>query len=116
MKPTLMALCFCLPLAGKGDAKAQTPVIHLKIEQLTSGTKHHFFDYIGQCQTIPWNAGGEGKPHFFLRGFFFWVAFSLAGKYLDSVRAVAKKASILRTTSGCFDATLLFSPLSVFRS
>jgi len=56
MKPTLMALCFCLPLAGKGDAKAQTPAIHLKIEQLTSGSKHHFFGYIGQCQTIPWNA------------------------------------------------------------
>jgi hypothetical protein len=28
----------------------------LKIEQLTSGTKQHFFGYIGQCQTIPWNA------------------------------------------------------------
>ena len=31
----------------------------LKIEQLTSGTKHHFFGYIGQCQTIPWNASGR---------------------------------------------------------
>ena len=68
MKPTLMAMFMCLPLAGaekqkacagKGDAKAQTPAIHLKIEQLTSGTKHHFFGYIGQCQTIPWNASGR---------------------------------------------------------
>jgi hypothetical protein len=59
MKSTLMAFCFCLSLAGKGDAKAQTPAIHLKIEQLTSGTKHHFFGYIGQCQTIPWNASGR---------------------------------------------------------
>ena len=68
MKITLMALCFCLSLAGagneralagKGDAKAQTPAIHLKIEQLTSGTNHHFFGYIGQCQTIPWNASGR---------------------------------------------------------
>ena len=59
MRLTLMVLCFCLPLTGKGDAKAQTPAIHLKIEQLTSGTKHHFFGYIGQCQTIPWNASGR---------------------------------------------------------
>ena len=52
MKPTLMVLCFCLSLAGaekqkasagKGDAKAQTPAIRLKIEQLTSGTKHHSY-------------------------------------------------------------------------
>ncbi|MDZ4818414.1 MAG: hypothetical protein SGJ20_05515 [Planctomycetota bacterium] len=33
--------------------------LELKIEQLTSGTKHHFFGYIGQCQTIPWNASGR---------------------------------------------------------
>ncbi len=31
----------------------------LKIEQLTSGDKHHFFGYIGQCQTIPWNSTGQ---------------------------------------------------------
>jgi hypothetical protein len=28
----------------------------LSIEQLTSGSKHHLFGYIGQCLTIPWNA------------------------------------------------------------
>jgi hypothetical protein len=50
---------FCLPLAEKGDEKAQTPAIHLKIEQLTSGSKLHFFGYIGQCQTTPWNASGR---------------------------------------------------------
>jgi hypothetical protein len=33
--------------------------VELKIEQLTSGPKHHFFGYIGQCQTIPWNASGR---------------------------------------------------------
>ncbi|MHC4445989.1 MAG: hypothetical protein ACYTBZ_27080, partial [Planctomycetota bacterium] len=33
--------------------------IKLSVEQLTSGTKHHFFGYIGQCQTIPWNASGR---------------------------------------------------------
>jgi hypothetical protein len=38
---------------------AQSPRFDLKIEQLTDGTKHHFFGYIGQCQTIPWNATGQ---------------------------------------------------------
>ena len=68
MKSAFIALWFCLCLAGaeneralegKGAAKAQLPAIHLKIEQLTFGTKHHFFGYIGQCQTIPWNASGR---------------------------------------------------------
>ena len=31
----------------------------LEIEQLTSGNKHHFFGYIGQSKTIPWNASGR---------------------------------------------------------
>ena len=31
----------------------------LKIQQITSGQKHHFFGYIGQCRTIPWNASGR---------------------------------------------------------
>jgi hypothetical protein len=31
----------------------------LKVEQVTTGTKHHFFGYIGQCRTIPWNASGR---------------------------------------------------------
>jgi hypothetical protein len=30
--------------------------VELKIDQVTSGANHHFFGYIGQCQTIPWNA------------------------------------------------------------
>jgi hypothetical protein len=38
---------------------AQEPSVELKIEQLTSGEKHHFFGYIGQCQTIPWNKSGR---------------------------------------------------------
>jgi hypothetical protein len=33
--------------------------IALKVEQLTAGQKHHFFGYIGQCQTIPWNEDGR---------------------------------------------------------
>ena len=39
--------------------QAQPDSVELKIEQVTSGTKHHFFGYIGQCQTIPWNASGR---------------------------------------------------------
>ena len=35
------------------------PTLSLKVEQVTSGSKHHFFGYIGQCQTIPWNASGR---------------------------------------------------------
>ncbi len=37
-------------------APASAQSLKLKIEQITSGSKHHFFGYIGQCQTIPWNA------------------------------------------------------------
>ncbi|MCU0857272.1 MAG: hypothetical protein MUC65_02565, partial [Pontiellaceae bacterium] len=39
------------------EAHTEAPPFDLKIEQITSGTNHHFFGYIGQCQTIPWNAG-----------------------------------------------------------
>jgi len=37
----------------------QSQVFELKVEQITFGEKHHFFGYIGQCQTIPWNASGR---------------------------------------------------------
>lgn len=43
----------CLP------GHAQTEAFGLTAQQLTSGNKHHFFGYIGQCQTIPWNASGQ---------------------------------------------------------
>ncbi|NND08901.1 MAG: hypothetical protein HKN87_21220 [Saprospiraceae bacterium] len=39
--------------------QAQTPSLELEISQLTTGTKHHFFGYIGQCKTIPWNSNGQ---------------------------------------------------------
>lgn len=48
----LLIISMDLPLS------AQAP-INLRIEQVTSGKKHHFFGYIGQCQTIPWNASGR---------------------------------------------------------
>ena len=54
-----MTVCFVLLLACSSSTLEQSPSFDLKIEQVTSGTKHHFFGYIGQCQTIPWNATGQ---------------------------------------------------------
>ncbi len=53
----IAALGLCLPF--KTQCKDQPSALSLKIEQVTSGTKHHFFGYIGQCQTIPWNASNR---------------------------------------------------------
>ncbi|MDB4583373.1 hypothetical protein N9164_09490 [Draconibacterium sp.] len=53
------AIYIILLLMHPNCLKAQSPAFDLKIEQLTSGKKHHFFGYIGQCQTIPWNASGQ---------------------------------------------------------
>lgn len=52
-------LCFVLCLAYSSCMHARPPVIDLRIEQVTAGEKHHFFGYIGQCRTIPWNASGR---------------------------------------------------------
>lgn len=49
------AACCVLIIACSAAMQAETPSLDLKIEQVTSGPKHHFFGYIGQCQTIPWN-------------------------------------------------------------
>ena len=48
-----------LSLPFNSQSQEQPPRLNLNIEQVTSGSKHHFFGYIGQCQTIPWNAGGR---------------------------------------------------------
>lgn len=56
----ITAAVFCaLVLASLNKVKADQPSLELKIEQVTSGTKHHFFGYIGQCQTIPWNGSNR---------------------------------------------------------
>jgi hypothetical protein len=56
-RPFIACLLF---LALSHGMQAKEPArFDLKIEQLTSGTKHHFFGYIGQCRTIPWNASGR---------------------------------------------------------
>ena len=43
----------------KIKCEEQPLFLNLRIEQVTTGTKHHLFGHIGQCQTIPWNASGR---------------------------------------------------------
>lgn len=50
-----LVVTLCSSFLHADDAAPVT----LTLEQLTSGEKHHFFGYIGQCQTIPWNASGR---------------------------------------------------------
>ncbi len=54
----VLAIVFVF-VSSSPDVQAQRASFELKIEPITSGTKHHFFGYIGQCQTIPWNASGR---------------------------------------------------------
>ena len=51
--------CACFLLVNLPANGAQASPFKLEIEQVTAGAKHHFFGYIGQCRTIPWNAGGR---------------------------------------------------------
>ncbi len=54
-----IAACCVFFLACSSTIRAQSSAFDLKIEQVTAGAKHHFFGYIGQCRTIPWNASGR---------------------------------------------------------
>ena len=38
-----------------GISLPETNQINISVEQLTHGNNHHFFGYIGQSLTIPWN-------------------------------------------------------------
>ena len=51
-----MVTCCVLAMVWSARVRAESPSVELKIEQVTSGPKHHFFGYIGHCQTIPWDA------------------------------------------------------------
>ncbi len=53
------AVCCFLMLANLAGGWAKSTPFELKIEQVTFGTKHHFFGYIGQCRTVPWSAGNR---------------------------------------------------------
>jgi hypothetical protein len=56
---SVLGVCCLLAWLHSGRVQAQAAGLELRVEQVTSGTKHHFFGYIGQCQTIPWNASGR---------------------------------------------------------
>lgn len=51
---------FCHSAAYAQTAEpADSGALSLNVEQVTFGPKHHFFGYIGQSKTIPWNASGR---------------------------------------------------------
>lgn len=56
---TNIAVYLFFLMSCSSGAVEESSTFDLKVEQLTSGTKHHFFGYIGQCRTIPWNATGQ---------------------------------------------------------
>ncbi len=61
-KPCLINAIVWLVSVAPGFAAlpgAQAADFEVSVEQLTFGEKHHFFGYIGQCRTIPWNASGR---------------------------------------------------------
>ena len=48
--PSLLA--FFVPVLSAADSA-------VTVTQLTHGPKHHYFGYIGQSRTVPWNANGR---------------------------------------------------------
>lgn len=58
-KNHLLLFVLVIVFASNTKSQAQSSAFDLEIEQITSGSKHHFFGYIGQCQTIPWNASNR---------------------------------------------------------
>ncbi len=52
-------VCSILFTACSSRGRIEATTFDLEIEQLTFGEKHHFFGYIGQCRTIPWNESGR---------------------------------------------------------
>jgi len=59
LRRTVYLFLIVFALHGMTAWGSESANLKLTVEQLTSGTKHHFFGYIGQCQTIPWNASGR---------------------------------------------------------
>src|SRR5829696_9539436 len=48
----LLFLVIASGVAGAGESG-------VSVTQITRGPKHHYFGYIGQSRTIPWNANGR---------------------------------------------------------
>jgi len=58
-KNWIILITLVFVFASNANLQAQSTLFDIKIEQITSGSKHHFFGYIGQCRTIPWNASNR---------------------------------------------------------
>ncbi|UCF14958.1 MAG: hypothetical protein JSW59_16230 [Phycisphaerales bacterium] len=60
-RPNIACHLFLLVFAINCSATfgAESGSLDLTVEQITFGPRHHFFGYIGQSKTIPWNAGGR---------------------------------------------------------
>ena len=56
---SVIITCICLLALVSACSKVQESAFELEVTQITHGPKHHFFGYIGQCQTIPWNGTGQ---------------------------------------------------------
>ncbi|MES2697624.1 MAG: hypothetical protein V4773_29435 [Verrucomicrobiota bacterium] len=52
----LAIACLSLSLGFATAAESSSPV---RVTQITQGPLHHYFGYIGQCRTSPWNANGR---------------------------------------------------------
>ena len=55
-RSSITLLAGCLLIASIATADETSP---LAPRQITFGPKHHFFGYIGQCRTTPWNSSGR---------------------------------------------------------
>jgi hypothetical protein len=55
----LTFLVGCLSRNQKNTQNEFMEKMSVSVRQVTSGTKNHFFGYIGHAMTIPWNAGGR---------------------------------------------------------
>lgn len=53
------AVLTAVVLLRGGVVTAATPDAAVKVTQITQGPKHHYFGYIGQSRTSPWNANGR---------------------------------------------------------
>ena len=47
------------PIAYCAEKSKPPNKVSFEIQQITSGTKHHLFGYIGHSLTIPWNESGR---------------------------------------------------------
>ena len=55
----ILFFCIYFSLGGFFFAQAAPLSTRAEIEQITHGPQHHFFGYIGQAKTTPWNASGR---------------------------------------------------------